>query len=286
MDRDLFASRFALHAGFFNTVPWYGVDLRPFAEPTRVAFAGCWHAQSGPARDAMRAAAEAGVTVLVHTGDFLYTHPVADRLVAAVEEEAGTLGMTVVVVRGNHDDPGIYAKAAATARRRKPADGFARLSPRVLHAPNGMRWTWQGVTFAALGGAHSVDRAARRVGESWWRGEVASTREVTQVVRGGAADVLITHDIPAGADLPFPPDPPDWWDVTGANSHRDRLRSAVEGIRPAWVIGGHMHFRHTTDMYLDDGHRVAVEVLDQVEKGVTGNLLIADLRDGVLTPLA
>lgn len=280
-------------------VPWHGADLLDVPEPTRVAFAGCWHARADLVRAAMTAAKDAGATTIVHTGDFLYTYPSANKMLLEVETIAAELDMFVIVVRGNHDDPALYKKAITSTRRRNKgpraggvADGFARLSPHVLHAPNGLRWTWHGVEFVALGGAHSVDRPARIEGVSYWRDEVASPREIGTVKRGGKATAMITHDIPAGTHFPFAPTRPDWWDIDGAEKHRAALRGAVEAVRPEWVIGGHMHRRFSDGIWLtgqqadEAAHQVRVEVLDKIESGITTNLLTADLIDGQIVPVA
>lgn len=280
-------------------VPWYGADLIEIPEPSRVAFAGCWHARADLVEPAMRAVKQAGAEVIVHTGDFLYTSPQANQMLFVVEHLAAYLGLFVVVVRGNHDDPALYRKAVELTRRRNKgpecggvADGFARLSPHVLHAPNGLRWTWRGVEFVALGGAYSVDRPARIEGVSYWSGEVASGREIKTVARGGHAEVMVTHDIPAGTRLPFPATRPGWWDMEGAEAHRDRLKSAVDVVRPDWIVGGHMHMRFSDGMFLEpevEGghpHQVRVEVLDRIESGVAENLLIADLCDGEIVQVS
>lgn len=273
-------------------VPWHAPDLIEVPEPSRIAFAGCWHARAEFVRDAMTSAREAGATVLVHTGDFLYTYPSANKMLVEVETVAAELGMFVVAVRGNHDEPALFKKAVTSTRRRNKgpesggvADGFARFSPHVLHAPNGLRWTWQNVEFVALGGAFSVDRAARLEGVSYWNGEVATPREIGAVKRDGKANVMITHDIPAGTHLPLGHAREDWWDIDNAEKHRQGLRDAVDAVHPDWVVGGHMHTRFTDGLWLDDGHQVRVEVLDKIESGIDTNLLIADLADGEMVPV-
>lgn len=282
--------------GLLPDVPFYGANLLPVPEPSRVAYAGCWHARHDLIADAMHAAKTAGADTLVHTGDFLYTGTSAAKALMVIEETAQELDMFVVAVRGNHDEPSLYRRAVTATRRRSatmtrrgqapPQDPFARLSERVLHAPNGTRWTWGGVEFVALGGAFSVDRAARTLDVSYWAGEVASPRDVGKVKSGGPAQVMITHDIPDGADLQLPPNPPDWWDLDNAQAHRRLLRSAVDVVRPDWVIGGHMHVRRTASIWLPEGHQVRVEVLDRVESGVANNLLVADLIDGQVLPVS
>ena len=55
----------------------------------------------------------------------------------------------------------------------------------------------------------------------------------------------------------------------------------VEATRPDWVIGGHLHMRHSGALTTSAGKAVSVEVLDKVEAGIATTLFIADLRDGV-----
>ena len=293
LPRELIAD-WAYNSVPMDTPPWWGVQYVPFAEPSRVAFAGCWHGAKDAAgifhpnyelaRQSMRAAADAGVTVIVHTGDFLYTDEAAAQQVFHVERECERLGMTVVVVRGNHDNPEYFTKAAAIARRKNFEDGFARLTPHILHAPNGHRWAWGGVSFVALGGAASVDRPARREGSSWWAKEVASVREVNKVINGGPVDVMVTHDIPLGSDFPFRT-PPDWWDMDYAYGHHAKITQAMDGVAPAWVVAGHMHQRHSGFTTTKTGQRVRLEVMDQGVAGPDRNMMIADLVDGVLSPV-
>lgn len=280
--------------GLLPDVPFYAPDLIEVPTPTRVAFAGCWHARREFVEDAMRHAKEHGADVIVHTGDLLYTYPSANKMLMEMERVAEDLDMFVVSVRGNHDDPALFKKAATSTRRRNKngvvSDGFARFSSRILHAPNGLHWNWQGVEFVALGGAFSVDRAARVRDVSYWEGEVATPREIGAVKRGGRATVVVTHDIPAGTHLPFGPTRPDWWDIASAEKHRRGLRGAIDVVRPDWVIGGHMHFRFSDGIWLDEtkteqAHQVRVEVLDQIEQGIEGNMMVADLRDGEVLPL-
>lgn len=276
--------------GLLPGCPLWGPHLSAVPEPSRVAFAGCWHGRHHLVGAAMLAAKEAGADLVVHTGDFLYTGPAASKTLMVAQEWCARLDMRVIAVRGNHDDPSIYTKASTSTRRRNRnqavvADPFARLSERVLHAPNGTRWTWHGTEFVALGGAFSVDRAARVEGVSYWRGEVATPREVNRVKSGGKANVMITHDTPAEAHLDLPSQRPDWWDITNAEKHRDLLRSAVDAVEPEWVIGGHMHLRATTGLWTPTGQQVRVEVLDKIENGTSTNLFVADLSDGELLPV-
>ena len=273
--------------------PFYAPTLTPISDPTRVAFAGCWHGRYDLIGPVMQAAATAGADVLVHTGDFLYDNPTAGKALYVIDEWAKRLNMPVVAVRGNHDNPALYHKAVVATRRRNKTkdgtlrvpDGFARLSEHVLHAPNGLTWVWNGVRFGALGGAFSVDRAARMVDVSYWSGEVVTPRDVSTLTQAGPIDVLVTHDVPTGAVLNLPATRPEWWDIENAEKHRLLLRKAVDAVRPSWVVAGHMHLRQTTGFWIHDDstpQQVRVDVLNRVESGIPENLLVCDLVDGAM----
>jgi hypothetical protein len=58
-------------------------------------------------------------------------------------------------------------------------DGFVEVTDRILWAPRGHRWTWQGVRFLALGGAFSIDRQYRKLDSGrwgWFKEEVITPR--------------------------------------------------------------------------------------------------------------
>lgn len=219
----------------------------PLAEPQRIAFAGDWHQNTDYAEHAIAHAREQDANVVLHLGDFGYnfTRPFLDGVTQALR----AVGLSLLFVDGNHEN--------FTRLYRYPVgpDGLRQLTDRIRHLPRGFRWQWAGVRFLALGGAHSVDRPYRQAGVSWWKEEAISDADVARVAEGGLADVLVSHDCPAGVVIPGiddrtspPPFPP--LEIIRANEHRQILRSAIDPVRPSTVWHGHYHVSYdaTTDL--------------------------------------
>lgn len=262
----------------------------------KVAFAGCWHANTHAAMDAVHYLHQQGVTTIVHTGDFLYTNPVAQRFLHVVNRELARRDMTLVLgSRGNHDNPELLDQAA----RENPADlphQFVTLKEHVLYAPDGTLWEWEGVRFAALGGARSVDWSARKPGKEWWAGEVSDPQAI-EFLKTQQFDVLVSHDVPSGIPLRFVDrsTTPTWWDIEGAEAHREGLGEVLRAAKPSWSISGHMHARQDA-VFTEGDYTYSSVILDrgdypvytdtQREQVFRNNLFVAELCNGVLTPLS
>lgn len=243
------------------------------AEPERIAFAGCWHGNTRYAREAIRYAAAHGAQVIVHTGDLGYW-------VRSAEMEALSMtlhrhGLRMLWVDGNHDDhPGL-------AHLAPDVHGLHPVADQIWHLPRGYRWTWGGLRFLALGGAHSIDRQLRTPGQDWWPQEAITTTQALAAIAQGQADVMVTHDCPSGvtpAGL-VSPLPAAWIpEVPAADAHRALLGSVVDEVAPAWLIHGHYHARGTT--YRPGTARICqVEGLSREEDSLANNMLVLDLAE-------
>ena len=210
--------------------PLLGPDGR---EPGIVALAGDWHANTDYAVESIRHAREGGAEALVHLGDFGFRFE--DGYLDALDAALGDLPL--YFIDGNHERfPWLTAHPI-------DARGLRPLSRRVTHLPRGARWAWRGRTWLALGGAHSVDRQYRGVGEGWWPEETVTEDDVQRAVAPGAADVLVCHDVPAGVPVPhtypagtFPAD-----DEAAGEAHRLLVRRVVDGTWPRLIAHGHFH---------------------------------------------
>lgn len=123
--------------------------------------------------------------------------------------------------------------------------------PHITYAPRGARWTWRGIRFLAAGGAVSVDREWREPGETWWEEEAITEADVLRSIAGGPADVVVSHDSPAGVDAMGPEtcgdkdaDPASW-------RNREQLRRIVDAVPPRLLVHGHYHHPKESDLELD-----------------------------------
>lgn len=204
----------------------------------KIAFSGDWHANTSYAQKAIYWAKNQGAEVILHTGDFGYQFP--DSYLDALELEAKRCRMIVMFVDGNHENfSWLLAQPVSE-------DGVRRLRERVWHLPRGFRWEWSGVKFLALGGAHSVDKNYRVEGKSWWHQEWITIKDAYNAIEGGLVDVMVTHDCPAGVDIPnLPPDgifPHE--DIRIAAIHRQILRDIVDEVKPRFIFHGHYHVNY------------------------------------------
>ena len=224
-----------------------------FHTPATIAFAGDWHANTAWAVRAVRHAKDNGASVIIHTGDFGYDYTTEFALV--LEEALAEAGILLLFVRGNHDDPDFLDNLDGNDL------GFKPVTSHIWYIPQGKSWTWDGVRFLGLGGAHSIDRLFRVEGVSWWARETISTVDAFKAAHQGEVDVMITHDCPAGVTIPGL-DKPSGWDARElalSHRHRERLYEVVLKVKPRLLVHGHYHTRYTG--FLDIGAAVQTRVV-------------------------
>lgn len=130
--------------------------------------------------------------------------------------------------------------------------------PRILVAPRGHRWNWDGVSFVSIGGANSIDRRTRTENINWWTEEQISNKDIEDTIIGGYADIMVAHDCPdgvplfgghkAGKDNLWPPT-----SLVYAKKSRQMLRKATDIIKPNLFLHGHYHFTAKYSTTLNDG---------------------------------
>lgn len=215
--------------------------LSPLTVPQKIAFAGDWHANRYWAVQAIRHAADQHADVIVHLGDFGYMfHP---SYLSELELELDRFDIPLLFVDGNHEDH------KWLAQQKLDAEGLRPLGRHIYHLPRGFRWSWDGVRFLALGGAHSVDGIwRRRSGDLWCKEERIIEAEAEYAAAGGQADIMITHDCPAGVNIPGLPPPGTFpeIEIMRAEEHRWVLRRVVDAVQPQMLWHGHYHSAYAT----------------------------------------
>jgi hypothetical protein len=205
----------------------------PVPVPGKVLVLGDNHANLATFTAAAKAAVVHGCEVIVSVGDFGY-FPRLDFgavFLEGVYAVLAELGVTCIVVDGNHED---HVSLAAAERTEA---GFAILGPGLFYAPRGLHWNWHGVEFLAAGGAVSTDAALLSEGYDWFAEEVISFADANCCIDGGAADVVLCHDWPAELEVEGVA-----LDSVGAPT-RHALSAIVEATGAAQVFCGHHHVR-------------------------------------------
>ena len=224
------------------------------AEPEHIGVAGDWHGNTAWAARAIdkmsRLLPERGPRLIVHLGDFgIWPGPSGQDYLSRLEAALRDATAELWFVDGNHED------FSQLARLRPGPDGREQVTERIWHLPRGHRWRWGERDWLALGGAVSLDRAYRTSGTNWWPEEEITLRQAAAVIETGPADVMVTHDCPAGVEHTFPPLPP-WWpaaDLRRNDTHRSLLREIVLAVRPRWLMHGHLHIDYQRSIDLGGG---------------------------------
>lgn len=209
------------------------------AEPERVIAAADWHRNT---KWAVHVIGIAPVLLpdehprrILHFGDFgISSGPLGRAYIRAVEKACADNDVILEFLDGNHEDFTIIGRF----------DPMMSQYRYVMHLPRGTRWQWHGRTWVALGGAVSLDRAVRLERDwGWWPEEEITEDQAAAVIGDGPADVMVTHDCPAGVRHSFPP-PLSFWDdrdLARSDVHRERLQRVVDAVRPRWLMHGHLH---------------------------------------------
>lgn len=241
------------------------------ANPSLVGICGDWHGNYHFAKRAIRYAADCGAEAILHVGDFGYRF--SPQFLAAVQRALEDAGLVLGAVPGNHDDydrlDALEADYGCTA---------IPMRPNVFYLPRGYRWTWSGVSFLALGGAHSVDRPWRARGE-WWARETITIGEAVTAASGGPADIMICHDVPDGVRIPCIEGNPIGFpepEIAAAQRHRELLRRVVDEVRPQHLFAGHYHCRLDAPLIGRD-YRTEVHILDMDGTALNKNVTFVEL---------
>lgn len=214
----------------------------------RVLLAGDVHGNCSFVISLLDQARNKGCGRIVQVGDWGAWEHVPDgrKFVRDVEKHAAKRGITIFWLDGNHDKTSLTLKLYQD----RDLEGFHVVSPHVRYIPRGYRWSWDGVRFAAFGGAYSVDKAwrldleKRRKGPGtlWFPEEEMSDAEFYDLLGEDPdpVDVLLAHDKPRASNPRWNrKDLPECW------PNQDRIGMAALALEPKLLVHGHLHYRYT-----------------------------------------
>lgn len=246
-----------------------------------IGIAGDWHGNMQWSRTAIDKLAAHGIKHVLHVGDFgFWPGNGGKKYLHRVNKLLSNHGMTLYVTPGNHED---YVQLSTfTAHPSLPGFVFKEDYPHIVVASRGARWEWNGVSFVSLGGANSIDRQFRIENISWWRDESISLGDIYRTVEGGHADIMITHDCPAGVDIfGSHRDSNQGWTPTQiaySNESRMALRQAVDGVKPDILFHGHYHMFLDLTTQMNDGiEDYSLRSIGLDMDGTKSNLILFEL---------
>lgn len=233
-------------------------------DPKRILVCGDWHGDHFAAQAAARQARRVACEVILQCGDFGFWPQRYPEYVTQVNNamRKGGAPLNLVWIDGNHED---FDSLYGTEWPRT-AKGFWKLADYVHYAPRGLRWTWQGTRFMALGGGYSIDKSMRTPHVSWWPQETITQKQVYDILNDGQGDVdvMFTHDMPEGTEgipLYFKNSPED------ANN-RMAVRSVVEHVKPKHLYHGHYHHYRESVLHIRNIPDIKVHSLDMYRGGM------------------
>jgi hypothetical protein len=213
-------------------------------------FVGDTHADAGWLKFVvLPTAVKMGITTIIQVGDFGYW-PDSRKFMQVVKTARAKFGVDVWFIDGNHEH---FTKLNRDVAAAQVAAGIpegnrdpVELSPGFVYLPRGSRISVAGRSVACVGGAASIDRADRIVGTSWFSEERINDSDISAVSVGGHADILITHDAPAGWRIPGVmsegPLQSSWYaELPSCDEHRGRVREVLELVTPSTLVHGHYH---------------------------------------------
>lgn len=168
-----------------------------------VTFFGDWHGNTEYAINALEWSDR--WSRKVHVGDFGFWPGSDGRyFLEDVNGALEDLETPLYVVPGNHENWPELRLGSEEYEFTHYEDGFMVSTeyPMIRVVDRVNVWDWDGVTFAALAGANSIDYQHRKIGRSWWPEEsptVDHVNRLADLAAGRDVNVLVTHDAPSSA---------------------------------------------------------------------------------------
>lgn len=235
----------------------------------KIMIAGDTHGNLAHWRYLINTAHEARISTIVQVGDFGYWEhmPEGVRFLDRLERTLALDpdGIQVHFLDGNHDKTGLLIDKYDAVQYLNP-NGSIKVRQHINYLSRGLRWTWGGTRFIALGGAYSIDKAYRlelekqgsgKPGRYWFPEEEMTDADMAQILLDTEpVDVILAHDKPRASN-------PMWNRKAFAEClpNQDRLQLAVNTLKPKLFVHGHLHYRYTDTIRSGDDTWTKVEGL-------------------------
>lgn len=195
----------------------------------------------------VRESEENPVRWLLHLGDFsIWPGQSSEDYVDAVEVALDEANIRILITPGNHENWGWLRPAFKENGYRNPI----MVRDHIAVLPPGFRFTVRTAeterTFLSLGGAPSVDRHNRIMGETWWQEEEITASDAGRAADGGFADVMLAQDAPNNGAPAVQRiiSSPGGWPVAAlqyAAHGRWRMSVVYSEVLPDLFLHGHYH---------------------------------------------
>lgn len=185
-----------------------------------------------------------GCDAIFVVGDFGFwpNTEIGAKFLSSVSYKATEKNIPVYFLDGNHED---FFTLEDVYGGLSNCKDFISIRKNIFYSPRSHSWEWDGVKFLSLGGAFSVDRNRRVMGQSWFTEETLRLVDIENCLRSQKVDVMLTHDCPSAMDIRsishvF------YRTFAESESNRRNLQKVVDHLQPRMLIHGHYHVRHAT----------------------------------------
>lgn len=244
----------------------------------RILLAGDIHGDARHLEYLFRVAGNTRCDRIVALGDFgFWPASESEFLEKAHELTTQPDAPTLYWLDGNHEDH--TALRILQEEAFYDVEGFMamdRISSKFLYIPRSLAWVWDDVKFVAIGGAFSVDRAARTLNESWFPEEIITPRDLSRAVVNAAflqpeadevsIDVVLSHDAPESADLPahmLTRQNRQLIPIEESARQRRLLETFRKIVQPRYWFHGHYHLNYRYRIETPDAPPTLIEGLDR-----------------------
>jgi len=236
-----------------------------------VLLVGDLHGDSGALHLAFSKAEGSGASAIVQLGDYGFGWRFLNDecwFSAIASDLSQATGIPLYWIDGNHEN--------FDALYQLPLDenGYRPIAEGVVHLPRGATLAIGESRIRAFGGAHSVDRAHRVKGVSWWPQETCTDDDVQRALEAGPADIFVSHDAPSGVqDNAGLRRKLEHWGPMHAElsiANQEKVRAALDASGASQAFHGHLHHSYSCDL-----GSVLVRGLDR--DGTRGNTLLIEV---------
>lgn len=204
--------------------------------------AGDWHGSISAAKGCIEQASEEGCTRVIQVGDFGIPFYTGSDFLDRVSDLGVEHDVEVFFLDGNHENFDTVEKWVNTYKR--DPNGLIPILPNLTYMPRGAVWKDEdGLVYAVMGGAASIDRDWRTIGFDYFPQELITPGDVFRFFNKASdfekIDVLLTHDCSDRTDWGFALIPD-----SKSQMNRRVIDEILDYLKPDFHFHGHMHKRY------------------------------------------
>lgn len=194
------------------------------------------------------------IEAYIQVGDLGYMGHKKDWYIQEINKLVQPYNRPFYFIDGNHEDHAVLHEMVSnhTEELNKPI----AMASHVYYIPRGSILNFNGKTIFFMGGAFSVDRAWRILGQSYWLTEEIQQEDIDRAKANykklgqPVIDLAVTHDVPSGVSL----DPTKLMTLSPqvssqAEYNRKQLAYVLRTLKPAHIIHGHYHYSYETETH-------------------------------------